>query len=220
MVGTQTTSKASESACIACGSPIANSECPSLPQVHLSVQRWPLLVPLHLLVCLPWLGPSETPQRTLRGRPTAKLLVALLWVWMKPFHVRSQLSPLLVAPDDPPWPHHPDASGVRLPRLPHQRPAATLRDAANTTLLRSASEEAQAAAMGWQRVAISCSLLGESATRWDAGMLTSTLTWPHGQVRVGGPWTDLLQRKCPTLLQPGGGHTTAFLKQWIFQMCL
>lgn len=100
------------------GSPIASSECRSFPRVHLSAQHRPLLVPLHLLVCLPWLGPSETPQRTLRGRPTAKLLVALLWVWMKPFRVRSRLSPLLVALNDPPSPHHPDASGARLSRLP------------------------------------------------------------------------------------------------------
>lgn len=83
-----------------------------------SAQHCPLLVPLHFLVCLPWLGPYEAPQRTLRGRPTAKLLVALFWVWVKPFHTKSRLSSLLVAPGDPLSPCHPDALGAWLSRLP------------------------------------------------------------------------------------------------------
>lgn len=49
--------------------PIARSPCPSLPRCVCSAQHCPLLVLLHFLVCLPWLGPSEAPQRTLRGQP-------------------------------------------------------------------------------------------------------------------------------------------------------
>lgn len=57
--------KASNShcACIACGFPSLPvlSVTTSPRSVH--VQHCPLSVALHFLVCLPWFGPSDTPQR-------------------------------------------------------------------------------------------------------------------------------------------------------------
>lgn len=136
--------------------------------------------------------------------------VALLWVWMKPFHVRSRLSPLLVAPDDPPLPCHPDASGAQLSRLPS--PAASSHTQGRSEhhsapqCFRSARLQRRG---GWQWVPASCFLLGESATRWDAEPYTGLAT------RSSSGWVDpgltFRRENVPlTLLQPGGGHMAAF----------
>lgn len=134
-------SKASKSFSLIAWVPfIASSECPSLPQVSVGTTAPPCL---------------STMVRSFRSSSQDTAWPAdprqsswLLWVWMKPFHVRSRLSPFLVAPDDPLLPRHPDASGAPLSRLPSPAASSQLRDAANTTLLRSASEEAAGCSNG------------------------------------------------------------------------
>lgn len=123
----------------------SNSHCactargfPSLPVLSVTTsprsvhaQHCRLLVALHFLVCLPWLGPSDAPQRHCVAGPRHSSWLPCLGLGEA---LSCQTSVVLVAPITQTL----QESGP--PGSPHQRPAATLRDAANTTLLGSASE--------------------------------------------------------------------------------
>lgn len=131
----------------------SNSHCactahgfPSLPVLSVTTsprsvhaQHCRLLVALHFLVCLPWLGPSDAPQRHCVAGPRHSSWLPCLGLGEA---LSCQTSVVLVAP----FTQMLQESGS--PGSPHQRPAATLRDAANTTLLGSASERTPGCSSG------------------------------------------------------------------------